>query len=298
MGFDHWEIDRMLSKNIEVSGLNVFYREAGREDAPKLVLLHGFPASSHQYRNLLPALGEQFHVIAPDYPGFGNSDIPDRGKGAYAFDKISEIIEGFLAKLEFTHFGLYVQGYGGPVGFRIVTRRPDWLEWLIVQNTNAYEVGFTPIWDGLRSAYWKSRNREVEKSLEGFFEAATIRQIYRRGHRKPELISPDNWNMDAYFLNRAGAHRIQLDLFYDYQTNVQLYPHWQAFLRRNQLKTIIFWGQNDIFFTREGGESYLKDLPRAEMHRLNSGHFAVDDSLQYIAEAMVNFYRRACPVAV
>jgi hypothetical protein len=170
------------------------------------------------------------------------------------------------------------------VGFHIVARRPDWLEWLIVQNTNAYEVGFTPIRDGLRSAYWKSRNGEVEKYLEGFFEAATIRQIYRRGHRKPA--------------ESAFPHRIQLDLFYDFQTNLHLYPHWQAFLRRNQPKTIIFWGQNNIFFTREGGESYLKDVPRWEMRRLNSGHFAIEDSLQYIAEAMVNFYRRACPVAV
>jgi len=144
-------------KTTTVDGLNVFYREAGHETAPKLVLLHGFPASSHQYRNLIPALADDFHVIAPDYPGFGNSDMPDPKTFAYTFDKTSEIVEAFLKTLGFTRFGLYVQDYGGPVGFRIVTRNPDWLEWLIIQNTNAYEVGFTPVWDALRNAYWKTR---------------------------------------------------------------------------------------------------------------------------------------------
>ena len=145
----------MLFKNVNIDGLNIFYREAGNETAPKLVLLHGFPASSHQYRNLMPALADRFHLIAPDYPGFGNSDMPDPAKFAYTFDKTSEVIESFLRKVGFTHFGLYAQDYGGPVGFRIVRRHPDWLEWLIIQNTNAYEVGFTAAWDGLRGAYWK-----------------------------------------------------------------------------------------------------------------------------------------------
>jgi pimeloyl-ACP methyl ester carboxylesterase len=147
----------MLFKNMEVNALNIFYREAGKRIAPKLVLLHGFPASSHQYRNLIPALAGDFHVIAPDYPAFGNSDMPNPKTFAYTFDNTSEIIESFLEKMGFTRFGLYLQDYGGPVGFRIVTRRQDWLEWLIIQNTNAYEVGFTPVWDGLRGAYWKSR---------------------------------------------------------------------------------------------------------------------------------------------
>ena len=147
----------MQFKTTTVDGLNVFYREAGHETAPKLVLLHGFPASSHQYRNLMPALADDFHVIAPDYPGFGNSDMPDPKTFAYTFDKTSEIVEILLKTLGFTRFGLYVQDYGGPVGFRIVTRNPDWLEWLIIQNTNAYEVGFTPVWDGLRNAYWKKQ---------------------------------------------------------------------------------------------------------------------------------------------
>jgi pimeloyl-ACP methyl ester carboxylesterase len=280
-----------MFKSIDVGGLNIFYREAGQEGAPKLVLLHGFPASSHQYRNLIPALAGRFHVIAPDYPGFGNSEMPDPAAFSYTFDKTSEIIERFLQKVGFTRAGFFLQDYGGPVGFRILTRRPQWLDWLIIQNTNAYEIGFTAAWDGLRGAYWKNRDREAEKALEAFLQRATVRTVYTHGHPNPELISPDNWNMDLHFLDRPGARQVQLDFFYDYRTNVQLYATWQKFLREQQPKTIIFWGQNDIFFTREGGESYLKDLPKAEMHRLDSGHFAVEDSLPYITEKMIEFYR-------
>jgi pimeloyl-ACP methyl ester carboxylesterase len=282
----------MRYANIEIEGLDIFYREAGKPGAPKLVLLHGFPSSSHQYRNLMPALAERFHVIAPDYPGFGNSAMPDPATFGYTFDRISSVIESFLAKVGFTRFGLYVQDYGGPVGFRIVTRRPEWLEWLIVQNSNAYEVGFTSAWDGLRGAYWKQRTPEVEQQLEAFFQPETIKQIYLHGHRRPELISPDNWKMDAHLLERAGARQVHLDLFYDYRTNVKLYPQWQELLRKQQPKTLIFWGQDDLFFTKEGGEAYLKDLPQAEIHRLDSGHFATEDSGDAIAEAMIAFHQK------
>jgi pimeloyl-ACP methyl ester carboxylesterase len=281
----------MRFNNIEIEGLDIFYREAGKPGAPKLVLLHGYPSSSHQYRNLMPALAERFHVIAPDYPGFGNSAMPDPAKFSYSFDRISAIMETFLAKVGFTRFGLYVQDYGGPVGFRIVTRRPEWLEWLIVQNSNAYEVGFTSAWDGLRGAYWKHRTAEAERPLEAFMQPETIKQIYLHGHRQPELVSPDNWNMDVHLLERPNAARMHLDLFYDYRTNVALYPQWQEFLRKRQPKTLIFWGQNDIFFTREGGEAYLQDLPQAELHRLDSGHFAVEDSLTAIADGMIAFHQ-------
>ena len=183
-----------------------------------------------------------------------------------------------------------MQDYGGPVGFRVVTRQPSWLEWLIIQNTNAYEIGFTAVWDGLRHAYWKNRTAETEKPLEGFLGAETIKAVYTHGHSDPELISPDNWIVDLHYLDRSNAKRVQLDLFYDYRTNVELYPKWQAFLRKQQPPTIIFWGQDDIFFTREGGEAYLDDLPRAEMHRLKSGHFAVEDHLAYITEKIIDFY--------
>ena len=280
----------VYNKTATVDGHSIFYREAGSPDSAKVVLLHGFPASSHQYRNLIPALADQFHVIAPDYLGFGNSAMPDPAKFSYTFDKLSEIVQSFLQRLGFDHFGLYAQDYGGPVGFRMVTRRQEWLEWLIIQNTNAYEVGFTSAWDGFRGALWKNRTPETEKPLAAFLELEAIKSIYLHGHTKPELISPDNWNMDFRFIERPNARRIQLDLFYDYRTNVTLYPKWQAFLRAREPKTIIFWGQHDIFFTPEGGEAYLKDLPKAEMHRLNSGHFAVEDSLDYIASNIHRFY--------
>ena len=271
-------------------GLSIFYREAGDPDSPKLLLLHGFPASSHQYRNLITALSDRFHIIAPDYPGFGNSDMPGPDRFNYTFDKLSEIIESFLKKIGFTHFGLYMQDYGGPVGFRIISLHPDWLEWLIIQNSNAYEIGFTSAWDGLRNALWKNRTLETEKPLYGFLQLDVIKQVYLHGHKNPELISPDNWNVDYRFMERPNARQVQMDLFYDYRTNVALYPKWQKFLREHKPKTLIFWGQNDIFFTPEGGEAYLKDIPEAEMHRLDSGHFSVEDCLEEIVTNMQRFY--------
>jgi pimeloyl-ACP methyl ester carboxylesterase len=280
----------MWSKTVDVDGLKIFYREGGEPGNPKLLLLHGFPASSHQYRNLIPALAGRFHVIAPDYPGFGNSDIPSPKTFSYTFGKTAEVIEAFLQKIGFTRFGMYVQDYGGPVGFRIVERHPEWLEWLIVQNTNAYEIGFTAVWDELRSNYWKTRSPESKAAISAFLTPETVKTVYTHGHPRPELISPDNWNMDNHFLERPDAKQVQLDLFYDYRTNVELYPKWQAFLKERQPKTIIFWGQNDIFFTPEGGEAYLGALPQAEMHRLDSGHFAVEDSLEKIAGPMTTFY--------
>jgi len=281
----------MFYRTASVQRLNIAYREAGDPQRPKIVLLHGFPSSSHQYRDLVPALATDFHVIAPDYPGFGNSDMPDPAKFAYSFDKLSEVIEAFLKDRGFGRFGLFVQDYGGPVGFRIVTRNSQMLEWLIIQNTNAYEIGFTKAWDGFRGALWKNRSAETEKPLAAFLEEDAIRGIYLHGAKDPERISPDNWRSDFGFMQRSHARRVQLDLFYDYRTNVDLYPKWQAFLKDRQPKTVIFWGQDDIFFTREGGEAYLKDPPHAEMHRLQSGHFAVEDSLEEIATGIHRFYR-------
>ena len=275
---------------VDVDGINVAYREAGHADSPKLVLLHGFPASSHQYRNLIRALSDKFHVIAPDYPGFGNSDTPSPETYGYTFDKLANVVERFLAIKGFAHYGLFVQDYGGPVGFRILARRPEALEWLIIQNTNAYEVGFTAAWDGFRGALWKNRSAETEAPLAGFLTHDAIKSIYLHGSKRPELMSPDNWESDFGFMQRPHAVRMNLDLFYDYRTNVPLYPQWQAFLRDRQPKTLIFWGQDDVFFTKEGGEAYLNDLPNAEMHRLAAGHFAVEDNLEYISDHMQRFY--------
>ena len=275
---------------VEVDGLNIAYREAGDPQSPKLVLLHGFPASSHQYRNLVPALADRFHVIAPDYPGFGESDAPHPADWAYTFDHLADVTAKFLIANGFTRYGLFAQDYGGPVGFRIVDKTPSALEWLIVQNTNAYEEGFTAAWDGLRGALWSNRAPETEKPLEGFLTRDAIKSFYVHGSANPELISPDNWNHDFGLMTRPHSVRINLDLFYDYRTNVALYPKWQAFLREKQPKTLIFWGQDDIFFTREGGEAYLRDLPKAELHRLAAGHFAVEDNLEFIASQIKRFY--------
>jgi pimeloyl-ACP methyl ester carboxylesterase len=276
--------------SIDIDGLKIAYREAGAPGKPKIVLLHGFPSSSHQYRDLIRSLSDRFHVIAPDYPGFGNSDTPDPAKYAYTFDNLAAVNEKFLAAKGFDRYGLYVQDYGGPVGFRIVGRHPEALEWLIVQNSNAYEVGFTAVWDGLRGALWGNRSPQTEKPLEGFLTRDTIKAIYMQGANKPEAISPDNWDSDFYFMQRPHSVRMNLDLFYDYRTNVGLYPKWQAFMRDRQPKTLIFWGQDDIFFTAAGGEAFLTDLPKAEIHRLAAGHFAVEDHLDYISDHMHSFY--------
>ena len=292
------ENERTLAKravrygSLEVDGLNIAYREAGDESSPKLVLLHGFPSSSHQYRDLVRELGDRFHVIAPDYPGFGLSDTPNPAEYEYTFDALADVTEKFLKLKGFERYGLYVQDYGGPVGFRIVGRNPKALEWLIVQNSNAYEVGFTEAWDGLRNALWKDKTSETEKPLEAFMALDTIKAIYLHGAARPELISPDNWLSDHSFVQRPNVVRLNLDLFYDYRKNVDLYPEWQKFLRENKPKTIIFWGQRDIFFTPEGGEAYLNDLPDAEIHRLEAGHFAVEDHLEYIAQNIHDFWNK------
>ena len=280
-------------KTIDVDGVDIAYREAGKTTSPKLVLLHGWPASSHQFRELIPALAERFHVIAPDYPGFGNSGTPDPETFEYTFDNLAAIVEKFLTKTRFDRFGLYIQDYGGPVGFRIVTKNPHVLDWLIIQNTNAYEVGFSEAWGGLRNALWLERNEKTEKAVESLLERDTIKAVYVQGSAVPELLSPDSWNSDYLLtLQRKNGRRIQMDLFYDYRTNPALYPAWQKFLKEHQPKTIIFWGQGDIFFTPEGGESYLKDLPNAQMHRLTAGHFATEDCLDYIADAILRFHER------
>lgn len=281
----------MVSYRTEnVDGLSIFYREAGHPSNPKLVLLGGFPASSHQFRNLIPALADRFHVLSPDYPGFGNSELPDPANFDYTFDRLSEIVEGLLLQKGFAPAGIYMQDYGGPIGFRILGRHPEWADWLVLQNTNAYEEGFTPAWDAIRHALWKHRGPETESALLDFLSFEGIKAVYLYGHADPAAISPDNWHMDFAFMERPNARRAQLDLLYDYRTNVALYPQWQRFLRERRPKTLIVWGQNDIFFTPEGGEAYLRDLPEAEIHRLDTGHFAVEDRLDEIAAAIGRFY--------
>lgn len=287
-------------RTAQVDGLSVFYRQAGDPGSPKLLLLGGFPASSHQFRNLIPALADHFHVVSPDYPGFGNTDMPDPSVFDYTFDNLARIVDGLLSRIDFTGpMGIFMQDYGGPIGNRLITLHPDWLEWQVIQNSNAYEEGFTAAWDAIRHALWVERNSDTEAALLPFLELDGVKLVYTYGHRDLALISPDNWNMDVHFLERPNAKRVQLDLLYDYRTNVELYPRWQAFLRERQPETLILWGQGDIFFTPEGGEAYLRDLPKAEIIRLDTGHFAVEDSLDEIAEAIVRFHaQRVAPKAM
>jgi pimeloyl-ACP methyl ester carboxylesterase len=279
---------------IQVDGHEIFYREAGTPGLPKLLLLHGFPSSSHQYRNLLTRLATRFHMVCVDYPGFGNSAMPDPATWEYTFDRLTDVTEAALTQIGFTgKMGFYMQDYGGPIGNRLIDRHPDWLQWQVIQNANSYEEGFTEVWDGLRHALWGNRTPETEAPLRAFLEYDTVRAIYTTGHPDQTKISPDNWNMDLYFLARQNADRVQLDLLYDYRKNAALYETWQQSLRERQPKTIIFWGQGDLFFTPAGGEAYLADLPHAELVRLDSGHFALEDCLEEIASGMVHFYDAA-----
>lgn len=277
-------------RSLRIEGLNVFYREAGDPRNPTIVLLGGFPSSSHMFRDLIPELAPRFHLIAPDYPGFGSTDLPDAAAFEYSFDHLSEITEQLLTQLHVTRAGFYLQDYGGPIGNRILGRHPEWLQWQIIQNGNAYEEGFTGVWDALRGALWKNRTAETEAPLLGFMEVGGIRQIYLAGTPDSARISPDAWNSDAFFMARPGAHRAHLDLLYDYRKNVPLYPAWQKFLRDRRPPTLIVWGKGDLFFTQAGATAYLRDLPDAELHFLDGGHFVLEDHSPEVAALITRFY--------
>ena len=278
-----------------IDGISVAYREAGDPKNPTIVLLGGFPSSSHMFRDLIPELAGKFHLIAPDYPGFGNTDLPDPATFEYSFDHLSSITEQLLVQLHVTRAGFYLQDYGGPIGNRILGRHPEWLQWLIIQNGNTYEEGFTGVWDALRGALRKTRSAETEAPLEGFLELAGVKQIYLTGSPDPARISPDAWNSDLFFLARPGAHRANLDLLYDYRKNVPLYPTWQKFLRDRQPPTLIVWGKGDVFFTQAGATAYLRDVPKAELHFLDGGHFVLEDHATEVGALMARFYMNKVP---
>jgi pimeloyl-ACP methyl ester carboxylesterase len=276
-----------------IQGLKIFYREAGDPSKPALVLLHGFPTSSHMFRHLIPALADRFHVVAPDYPGFGLSDAPSPGTFHYTFDKLAEITEKLLVEeLGLRRFGLYMQDYGGPVGFRIAMRHPELVEWLVVQNSNAYEEGFSEFWNHLRQQYWSNPTAETEAPLHGLLTPDATRWIYLHGVRDQESISPDNWIVDLASLSRPESDRIQLDLFYDYRTNVALYPSWQDYLRTHKPKTLVVWGKNDPVFTVEGAQAFRRDVPAAGVQLLDTGHFALEEDLDTIVSCLKDFYTR------
>ncbi len=277
-----------LHKTIKVGDLDIFYREAGPEGAPTILLLHGFPTSSHMFRNLIPALSDRFHLVAPDYPGFGNSSMPAEDEFGYSFDHLAEVIENFIEVLGLEKYSLYVMDYGAPIGYRLAVKHPERVEALIVQNGNAYEEGLREFWEPFR-AYWKDRNEKNAEPLKGFLNMEATRWQYTHGVRNEEAISPDNWIVDQYFQDRPGNKEIQLQLFYDYGSNPPLYPGWQAYFREHQPPTLVIWGKNDYIFPAEGAEPYKRDLKNIELYLLDTGHFALEEDGEVIAGHMRRF---------
>jgi len=277
-------------KSVTVDDVNIFYREAGDPSKPLIVLLHGFPSSSHMYRDLMNDLKNDFHLLAPDYPGFGNSDMPSLNAYNYTFDQLSITIEKWIDALQLKPFALYIQDYGAPVGYRIALRRPDLIHALLIQNGNAYEEGLGPaIDDGKR--FWADRNEITEKAMRQALTLEGTKFQYLNGVEDESRISPDAYLYDQYFLDRPGNDKIQLALLYDYRNNLLQYPAWQQWLREKQPPTLITWGKNDLFFTEAGALAYQKDLPQAQIHLLNSGHFALEEFHETIASYIHDFLR-------
>lgn len=271
-----------------VDSVHIFYREAGPTHAPTIVLLPGDPSTSHEFRDLISSLSDRYHVIAPDYPGFGYSDAPSPDTFAYTYDHLARVTDDLLSSLRMTRYSLYMQDIGGPIGLRIATMHPERVQSLIIQNANAYQEGLSAAWAPIE-AYWANRNPTTESEIASFFTPQGVQMMYTQGAHNPSLISPDAWTSDEDFLAQPGHIRIQLDLTYDYSTNPKLYPTWQAYFRAHQPPTLIVWGENDPFFTLAGAEAYKRDLPHAELHLLNAGHFALEEDHNTIATLMRQF---------
>jgi pimeloyl-ACP methyl ester carboxylesterase len=277
-----------------LDGIDIFYREAGAVDAPAILLLHGFPTSSHMFRNLIPALAPRYRVIAPDYPAFGHSARPDRDGFKYTFARFAELITALLNHLHIERYALYVQDYGAPVGFRLALEHPDRITALVIQNGNAYEEGLKQFWNPIR-AYWSDGSDAHRAALRAGLTLAATKSQYLDGVRDPSRVSPDAWLHDQALLDRPGIDEIMLDLFKDYATNVGLYPQFQAFFRSRRPPTLIVWGRHDVIFPADGAHAYLRDLPDAELHLLDSGHFALEDLGDEIASLMLEFLARKLP---
>lgn len=281
-------VEMIEYKTMKVDDLDIFYREAGNKDSPAILLLHGFPTSSHMFRNLITGLADQFHLVAPDYPGYGNSSMPPVDKFEYSFDNIAGVVDKFIQKLGLDKYSLYVMDYGAPVGFRIAQKHPEKVESLIIQNGNAYDEGLREFWDQFR-AYWKDRNPETEAAMRKLLTMDATKWQYTDGFRNTAVVSPDNWNMDMFFMSRPGNDLIQLELFYSYGTNPPLYPKWQAYFREYQPPTLIVWGKNDKIFPAEGAYPYKRDLKDVDFHLLDTGHFALEEDGAVIADHIRRF---------
>ncbi|TWI67460.1 pimeloyl-ACP methyl ester carboxylesterase [Pseudoduganella lurida] len=275
-------------RSISIDGINVFYREAGPADAPVLLLLHGFPTSSHMFRNLIPLLADRYRVIAPDYPGYGQSDMPDRSAFAYTFAHFTDIVDRLTVALGADKYSMYVMDYGAPIGYRLALKHPDRVQTLIVQNGNAYVEGLGAFWDPIK-AYWADGSAANRAALAHLVTLDMTKFQYTDGMSDVARISPDNWVVDQALLDRPGNADIQLDMLHDYGTNPPLYPEFQAFFRQYQPPTLIVWGKNDKIFPEPGAHPYLRDLPKAELHILDSGHFALEDRLDVMAPLIGTF---------
>lgn len=282
------QLPQVAHRYADVDGVRVFYREAGPADAPTLLLLHGFPSASHQYRRLIDALGGSFHLVAPDYPGFGHTEAP--ADFSYSFDALADVMEGFVQALGLSRFALYAFDFGGPVGMRLATRHPEWIAGLIVQNANAYTEGLSEL--ALDFTAQRPGVEGAEERVRELLLLPVTRGQYEGGTSDPSLVAPDGWTLDQHFLDLPGRKEAQVALALDYHTNLALYPVWQRWLREHRPPTLVLWGTNDAFFGTAGARAYLDDLPDAELHLFDTGHFALEERLPDIAPLIADFLER------
>jgi pimeloyl-ACP methyl ester carboxylesterase len=275
-------------RTVEVDGLDIFCREAGRPNAPTLLLLHGFPTSSHMFRELIPLLSDRFHIVAPDLPGFGRSALPSRESFAYTFDNLATVIDRFTEVVRLDRFAIYTFDYGSPVGLRIAARHPERITAIISQNGNAYEEGLSDGWDPIRT-YWRNPSETNRNALRKFLMPEITYWQYTHGVADPTRVSPDGYSLDDFYLARPGAHEAQLDLLLDYRSNVAMYPDFHRYLREYRPPLLAIWGKNDPFFLPPGAEAFRRDLPEAEVKFLNTGHFALETHVAEIAKAIGDF---------
>ena len=276
---------------IEADGLKVFYREAGNRAALKLLLLHGFPSASHMFRDLIPLLADSFCVVAPDLPGFGQSDMPPHDRFDYTFDNVARVVERFIEVIGFDHFAVYVFDYGAPTGFRLAVKHPNRINAIISQNGNAYAEGLSDGWNPIR-IYWQDRSQDNRDALRAFLRPETTIWQYTHGVSDPTSVSPDGYSLDNYYLSRPGADEVQLDLFSDYKSNVELYPVFQNYFRIHKPPLLAVWGKNDPFFLPPGAEAFRRDIPNAVIRFLDTGHFALES---HAADIAVNIREFVCP---
>ena len=277
-------------RTANVDGLKVFYREAGASKLPKLLLLHGFPSSSHMFRDLIPRLADRFHIVAPDLPGFGQSDMPPRDRFKYSFDHIAAVIDRFTEVVGFDRFAVYVFDYGAPTGFRIAAKHPDRITAIISQNGNAYEEGLSEGWNPIR-AYWQDPSETNRKALRTFLSPETTRWQYTHGVQDEARVSPDGIALDNFYLARPQADEVQLDLFGDYKSNVALYPTFQDYFRKHKPRLLAVWGKHDPFFLPAGAEAFKRDIPNADVRLFDTGHFALETHVEPISAAIREFLK-------